>query len=89
MSRCKHMSSGRCTNALALPLYGDRPSPGVCRICQHYDGPARGLGDVVERAARVTGVKRVVKAVEAATGRKCGCDGRRESLNRRIPFKSA
>ena len=83
------MTDGRCTHALALPLYGDRPSAGVCGICAHYDGPARGLGDVVERAARVTGVKRVVKAVEKVTGKTCGCDGRRESLNRRIPFKSA
>ena len=83
------MLEERCTNGLALPLYGDRPSPGVCGICAHYDGPARGLGDVVERAARVTGVKRVVKAVEKVTGKTCGCDGRRESLNRRIPFKSA
>lgn len=83
------MRDGECTHALALPLYGARPSAGVCRVCEHYDGPARGLGDVVERAARLTGVKRVVKAVEAATGRKCGCAARRESLNRRIPFKSA
>lgn len=83
------MTDGRCTHALALPLYGERPSAGVCGICAHYDGPARGLGDVVERAARITGVKRVVKAVEAATGRPCGCSERQASLNRRIPFKSA
>lgn len=82
------MLEGRCTNAVALPLYGDRPSQGVCGICAHYDGPARGLGDVVERAARITGVKRVVKAVEKVTGRKCGCDERRAALNAEIPFKS-
>jgi hypothetical protein len=83
------MLDGRCTNALALPLYGDRPSKGVCGVCAHYDGPARGLGDVVERAARVTGVRRIVKTVEQLTGKKCGCDARRAALNSEIPFKSA
>jgi hypothetical protein len=83
------MLEGRCTNGLALPLYGDRPSKGVCGVCAHYDGPARGLGDVVERAARVTGVRRIVKTVEQLTGKKCGCDARRAALNSEIPFKSA
>ena len=83
------MLEGRCTNGLALPLYGERPSPGVCGICAHYDGPARGLGDVVERAARVTGVRRIVKTVEQLTGKKCGCEARRAALNSEIPFKSA
>ena len=81
------MVEGRGTNGLALPLYGDRPSRGVCGICAHYDGPARGLGDVVERAGRITGVQRIVKTVEKVTGRKCGCDKRRADLNREIPFK--
>jgi hypothetical protein len=35
------MVSGKCTNELALPLYGDRPSAGVCRVCAFYDGPPR------------------------------------------------
>ena len=83
------MLEGRCTHGLALPLYGDRPSRGVCGVCAHYDGPARGLGDVVERAARVTGVRRIVKTVEQLTGKKCGCDARRAALNSEIPFKSA
>jgi hypothetical protein len=83
------MLEGRCTNGLALPLYGERPSKGVCRVCAHYDGPARGLGDVVERAARVTGVRRIVKTVEQLTGKKCGCESRRAALNSEIPFKSA
>lgn len=88
MPDCRHMVEGRCTHGLALPLYGDRPSRGVCGICPHYDGPARGLGDVVERAARITGVKRIVKTVEKVTGRSCGCDARRAALNSEIPFKS-
>ena len=46
-----------------------------------YDGPARGLGDVVHRVAEVTGVARVVKAV----GGDCGCQKRREALNQTFP----
>jgi hypothetical protein len=88
MTRCTHMSSGRCTNALALPLYGDRPSPGVCRICAHYDGPARGAGDLVEKVARFTGIKAAAKAVERVTGKPCGCASRQQALNSKIPFKS-
>ena len=52
-----------------------------CTACPHYDGPARGLGDVVHRVAEVTGVARVVKAV----GADCGCQKRREALNQTFP----
>lgn len=84
---CKHHVAGRCTNPIALPIYGDNPSRGVCRICAHYEGPARGAGDVVEQVARLTGMKAVVKAVERATGKPCGCSDRRRALNQDFPFK--
>lgn len=80
---CAHHRDGRCTSALALPLYGDRPSAGICRRCEHYEGPDRGLGDTVHRVARATGVARVVKRV---TKGGCGCQKRRESLNDAVPF---
>jgi hypothetical protein len=83
------MLDGRCTHGLALPLYGDRPSKGVCGVCAHYDGPARGAGDIVERVARCTGIKAAAKVVERLTGKPCGCDARRAALNSEIPFKSA
>lgn len=82
---CKHHDGERCTNALALPLYGERPSPGVCGICEHYRGLPRGLGDVVERVARVFGIDKAAKAVERATGRECGCAERRRALNEKFP----
>jgi len=47
----------------------------------------RGLGDVVETAAKATGVKAVVEKVAKATGRDCGCNKRREALNKLVPFK--
>ena len=76
------MKEGRCTNRLALPLYGPRPSKGVCNQCEHYDGPPRGLGDIVHTVAQVTGVAAVVKAVAPD----CGCQKRREALNRAAPL---
>lgn len=82
------MRDGECTHALALPLYGARPSRGVCRRCEHWDGPARGAGDLVAKVARWTGTKAAVRALETATGRKCGCAGRQKALNAAIPFKS-
>ena len=58
---CTHHKGGRCTNQIALPLYGDTPSPGVCRICPHHAGAPRGLGDVVHWFAKATGVQALVK----------------------------
>ena len=46
----------------------------------------RGLGDVVERFTEATGIKAAVKAVENLTGVPCGCDGRRDWLNKVVPF---
>jgi hypothetical protein len=43
----------------------------------------KGLGDVVEHVAKVTGVAAAVKAV---AGDDCGCAARRDALNRAFPF---
>jgi len=43
----------------------------------------KGLGDVVEHIAKVTGVAAAVKAV---AGDDCGCAARRDALNRVFPF---
>lgn len=85
---CKHHQNGRCTNALALPLYGAEPSPGICGVCEHYAGPARGLGDVVHAVAKATGVAAVARTVERVTGRPCGCAARRAALNKLSTPKS-
>lgn len=52
-----------------------------CAACPFYNGPARGLGDVVHAVARATGVAAVVKTVAPD----CGCQKRREELNRQFP----
>ena len=46
-----------------------------------------GLGDAVEAVAKVTGIAAVVEVVEAVTGKSCGCAGRKEALNKTVPFK--
>jgi hypothetical protein len=48
--------------------------------------PMRGLGDVVEWVARRTGLQWLAVWWERRTGKPCGCDRRREALNKLIPF---
>ena len=46
---------------------------------------SRGLGDTIERIAKVTGIKKVVDKI---TGEKdCGCNKRKEKLNKMFPYK--
>lgn len=45
-----------------------------------------GLGDVVDAVTTRTGIKSVVEKVSKATGVDCGCDKRREKLNKLVPF---
>ena len=49
----------------------------------------RGLGDIVDAVTTATGIKRVVEAVSKATGVPCGCQKRRELLNKLVPFADA
>lgn len=46
-----------------------------------------GLGDVVEAITTVTGIKAATEAVSKVTGKDCGCNKRRESLNKKYPFR--
>lgn len=48
---------------------------------------SKGLGDTVEKIMKATGVKAVVKAATKAVGvEDCGCDERRDTLNRIFPY---
>ncbi len=46
-----------------------------------------GLGDVVEAAASITGLKKVADTYTKVTGKDCGCKKRKEALNKKFPFK--
>lgn len=46
----------------------------------------KGLGDTLEAITEVTGIKAVVEKVKEVTGWDCGCDARKETLNRLFPY---
>lgn len=73
--RCRFDSDGFCHNVAANRR--DRvntPSAGRCSSCPHYEGPARGLGDVVASVTKSVGIS------------PCGgCQKRREMLNEIAP----
>jgi predicted Zn-ribbon and HTH transcriptional regulator len=45
--------------------------------------PSQGLGDTIEKVTRATGIK---KAVEWALGEDCGCEERKEKLNKLFSY---
>jgi hypothetical protein len=47
---------------------------------------SKGLGDTIEKITKATGIKKVVETVSKATGKDCGCDKRRDTLNRIFPY---
>tara|TARA_R110000822_G_scaffold210143_1_gene345983 strand:- start:142 stop:297 length:156 start_codon:yes stop_codon:yes gene_type:complete len=47
----------------------------------------QGLGDLVHNVTSATGIKKVVDTFSKVTGKPCGCEERRDSLNRKYPFK--
>lgn len=50
--------------------------------------PSKGLGDTIEKITTVTGIKKAVKAIANKAGiEDCGCDKRRDALNRVFPYQ--
>ena len=49
---------------------------------------AKGLGDTLEAITEATGIKAVVEVFSKATGLDCGCDKRKETLNKLFPYNS-
>ena len=47
---------------------------------------SRGLGDTIEKFTKATGIKKVVDTVAKATGKDCGCNKRKDALNRAFPY---
>jgi len=44
---------------------------------------SKGFGDTVEKFTKATGIKRVVDTISKGD---CGCDKRKDSLNRMFPY---
>jgi len=49
--------------------------------------PSRGFGDTFEKFTTKTGIKKVVDTVAKATGSDCGCNKRKDTLNRVFPYQ--
>lgn len=80
---CQRFVDGKCADAIAVAEHQtDAPTPFMCRACWRYDGPARGLGDIIHTVAVATGAAAVVERV---AGGDCGCQKRREALNQVFP----
>jgi hypothetical protein len=47
---------------------------------------SRGLGDTIEKFTKATGIKKIVDTVADKTGKDCGCNKRRDTLNRVFPY---
>ena len=48
---------------------------------------SEGLGDVIEKITEATGIKAVVEKVFDLAGKDCGCDKRKETLNKLFPTR--
>jgi len=47
---------------------------------------SKGLGDSIEKITKVTGIKKVVDKVSEVTGKDCGCNDRKNTLNKLFPY---
>ena len=47
---------------------------------------SKGLGDTIEKFTTATGIKKVVDTVAKATGGDCGCNKKKDALNRAFPY---
>ena len=51
-----------------------------------YEKQSDGVGDTVEKITKATGIKAAVDGVFDALGKDCGCDKRKEALNKMFPY---
>ena len=47
---------------------------------------SKGLGDTIHKFTTVTGIKKVVNAVSEKLDKPCGCNQRRDALNKMFPY---
>ena len=49
---------------------------------------SKGLGDDIEKITKATGIKKIVDTFAELTGIDCGCEARKEKLNKLFPKKT-
>jgi|TARA_B110000908_G_C10146510_1_gene399304 hypothetical protein len=47
---------------------------------------SKGLGDTIEKITTATGIKKLVDTVSKARKKPCGCNQRKEKLNKAFPY---
>ena len=47
----------------------------------------KGLGDKIESFTKATGIKKIVDTVSQGLNIPCGCEARRQALNKAVPYK--
>jgi hypothetical protein len=56
---------------------------------RNHNGLSRGLGDSIARFTRSTGISNLAQMGARALGKKdCGCNKRKEVLNKAFPYKN-
>ena len=56
---------------------------------RNHTGLSRGLGDSIARFTRSTGIHNLAQISAKALGKKdCGCNKRKEALNKAFPYKN-
>tara|TARA_R110000751_G_scaffold156116_2_gene261593 strand:- start:1530 stop:1703 length:174 start_codon:yes stop_codon:yes gene_type:complete len=54
---------------------------------QNVNTKSRGLGDSIAKITKVTGLDKVAQVMAKAAGKEdCGCNKRRDTLNRVFPY---
>ena len=49
---------------------------------------SKGIGDTIEKVTKATGIKAVVDIISEVTGIDCGCEERKEKLNKLWSYKT-
>ena len=57
-----------------------------CNCKQNQMSESKGLGDTIEKITTATGIKRLVDTVSKARKKPCGCNQRKEKLNKAFPY---
>ena len=47
---------------------------------------SKGLGDSIEKFTKTTGIKKVVDKISEVAKKDCGCEKRKDTLNRLFPY---
>ena len=66
---------------------GDKRSKAYKAWKKNHEAASNGLGDTVEKITKATGIKKVVDTIFQKLEKSCGCDERKNSLNKMFPSK--